>query len=257
MDYTMKATTTLAGQTALVTGASSGLGARFAYLLAMSGARVVLSARRLSRLAALADHITRSGGVCLPVQMDVARPETFSALVDDIESRFGRVTILVNNAGVPDADYAVRLRLDVVDQVIATNLRGPFILSCEIARRLIAAKESGRIVNISAIGAYAYAPDSAAALYATTKAGLNRMTEVLAIEWARFGINVNAIAPGMVHSEMTAGLLKRVGNASDAFPRKRIGDASILDATLLYLLAPESEYVTGTIVKVDDGQTAR
>ena len=143
-----------------------------------------------------------------------------------------------------------------VDQVLDTNLRAPFVLSCEVARRLIELELPGRIVNISSIGGFHYG-GGGAALYSISKAGVNRLTEALAVEWSRFGINVNAIAPGLFASEMSDGMMERMGDLTRAFPRQRIGQPENLDSTLLYLVSPASEMVTGTIVKVDDGQGPR
>ncbi|MGD8829681.1 MAG: SDR family oxidoreductase, partial [Pseudomonadales bacterium] len=137
-----------------------------------------------------------------------------------------------------------------------TNLRGPWDLSCEVARRLIAEKVPGRMVNISSVGAFNYGGNGAA-LYSVTKAAIVRMTEVLAVEWSRFNINVNAIAPGAFSSEMMDGMLERMGDISQHFPRKRICQPEQLDSTLLYLVSPSSEAVTGTCIKVDDGQGSR
>lgn len=130
------------------------------------------------------------------------------------------------------------------------------MLATEVGRRLVAAGESGRIVNISSMSAFHYAGEGAA-LYSVTKAAINRMTEVLAVEWARHGINVNAIAPGAFASEMMDGMLERMGDVSAGFPRRRIGNPAQLDGTLLHLVSPGSEAVTGTVVRVDDGQTHR
>ena len=121
---------------------------------------------------------------------------------------------------------------------------------------MIDAKQPGRIVNISSMGAFSY-NGMGAALYSVTKAAVNRMTEALAVEWARFGINVNAIAPGAFSSEMMDGMLSRIGDISQGFPRKRICEPPMMDSTLLYLVSPASEVVTGTVVKVDDGQSSR
>jgi NAD(P)-dependent dehydrogenase (short-subunit alcohol dehydrogenase family) len=247
----------LHGQVALVTGASSGLGARFAEVLAAAGASVAISARRTDRLAEVGHRIEAAGGRFLAVPLDVTQPATFVPVLDRIEDDLGPLSILVNNAGVTDAAYAVRMDLDLINRVLDTNVRAPFMLSSELARRLIQRKAPGRIVNISGIGAYSYSSASAASLYSTSKAAVARMTEVLALEWAKFGINVNAIAPGLIRSEMTEGMLARVGDVSKHFPRQRIGDPSVLDSTLLYLVSPTSAYVTGVVIKVDDGQTPR
>jgi NAD(P)-dependent dehydrogenase (short-subunit alcohol dehydrogenase family) len=246
----------LSGQVALVTGASSGLGRRFAVTLAAAGAGVVAAARRTDRLDELAAEIAEAGGTCVPVAADVTEAGDLVAAVDAAEEALGTVTILVNNAGIPDAQRAHKMPLELVDAVLDTNLRAPYVLACEVARRLIAAETPGRIVNISSMGAFDYG-GGGAALYSITKAAVNRLTEVLAVEWARYGINVNAIAPGAFHSEMMDGMISRVGDFSHAFPRKRMGDPGQLDSTLLYLVDPASEMVTGTVIKVDDGQHSR
>ncbi|MGA9795611.1 MAG: SDR family NAD(P)-dependent oxidoreductase [Rhizomicrobium sp.] len=249
--------TDLTGQTALVTGASSGLGARFARILAACGAKVVLAARRVERLEDLAIQIRAESGLAETVRLDVSSAAGCLEAVDGIERAHGLISILINNAGIPDAQHATKLSLEKIDQVFDTNLRAPFVLACEVARRLIATKKPGRIVNIASMSAYEYS-GGGAALYSVTKAGVVRMTEVLAVEWAKFGINVNGIAPGVVASEMTDGMLSRMGNGIvKGFPRNRVGDAMHLDSALLFLVSPSSEFITGTIIKADDGQGAR
>lgn len=246
----------LDGQVAIVTGASSGLGRRFAMLLAANGARVVATGRRLERLDDVAREITDTGGTCMPLQLDVTDAEQLASAVGTVEESLGPVQILVNNAGIPDAQYATKMPLTLIDQVFDTNLRAPYVLSCEVARRLIALELPGRIVNISSVGGFHYS-GGGAALYSITKAGVNRLTEALAVEWSRFHINVNGIAPGLFASEMSDGMIERMGDLTRAFPRKRIGQPENLDSTLLYLVSPASEMVTGTIIKVDDGQGGR
>jgi NAD(P)-dependent dehydrogenase (short-subunit alcohol dehydrogenase family) len=250
------ASTDLTGQVALVTGATSGLGRRFARTLAAAGASVVATGRRVERLEEVTAEIAADGGTAMGVPIDMTDVESIFAAVDRAEEAFGTVTILVNNAGIPDAQRAHKMPIELIDAVLDTNLRGPYVLSCEVARRLIAAEQGGRMVNISSIGAYHYAGNGAA-LYSITKAAVRRMTEVLAVEWARYGINVNGIAPGAFDSEMMDGMISRLGDFSGMFPRKRFGDPAQLDSTLLYLVAPSSEFVTGTVVIVDDGQGGR
>ncbi|BBZ05626.1 short-chain dehydrogenase/reductase [Mycolicibacterium chitae] len=250
------ASTDLSGQVALVTGASSGLGRRFAQTLAAAGARVVVTGRRGDRLKEVADEIVSTGGQCEPFTMDVTDATDCVSALDHAESAFGTVTILVNNAGIPDAQRAHKMSLEAIDAVIATNVRGPFVLSCEVARRLIAAGLPGRIVNLSSMAAFNYTGNGAA-LYSSTKAAVNRMTEALAVEWVRYGINVNAISPGSFASEMHDGMVARVGDFSQRLPRKRFGEPAQLDSTLLFLVGPSSEVVTGTVIKADDGQFPR
>ncbi len=246
----------LTGQVALVTGSSSGLGHRFSRVLAAAGATVVVTGRRFDRLEAVAGQIAEDGGRALPIALDMTDPDSIVSCVAQAEEALGPVTILVNNAGVPDAQRAHKMSQDLIDTVFDTNLRGPYVMSCEVARRLMAAEKPGRMVNISSVGGFNYSGQGAA-LYSITKAGIARMSEVLAVEWSRYHINVNCIAPGAFASEMMDGMLERMGDITKAFPRKRLGDPAQLDSTLLYLCGPASEAVTGTIIKVDDGQGSR
>lgn len=250
------ASTDLSGHVALVTGASSGLGARFARVLAASGAKVAIAARRMDKLEELAAEIRAAGGTALPIQLDVTDAEQLVAAVAAAEAGLGLVTILVNNAGIPDAQRAHKMPLELIDRVLDINVRAPFILSAEVARRLLAAKQPGRIINIASIAAFNYAGNGAA-LYSVSKAAVARMTEALAVEWAAAGINVNAIAPGAFESEMMDGMLSRMGDIAQYFPRKRIANPAQMDSTLLFLASPASEAVTGTVIKIDDGQSPR
>ena len=246
----------LTGQTALVTGASAGLGRRFAKTLAAAGAKVALTARRVERLEDLAAEIRADGGVAEAFALDVTDADQLLGVVGKVEAKLGVVTILVNNAGIPDAQRAHKMSVELIDRVLDTNVRGPYILSCEVARHLMAAKKPGRIVNIASSAAYSY-KGGGAALYSVSKSAVARMTEALAVEWAPFDINVNGIAPGAFTSEMMDGMLARVGDITVGFPRKRIGDPAQLDSTLLYLVSPASDFVTGTVIRVDDVQGGR
>lgn len=247
----------LSGQVALVTGASSGLGHRFARVLAAAGATVAVAARRTDRLHALVQTIQAAGGKAAAFALDVTQDAQFAPLFDAIAAQLGASpAILVNNAGIPDAQRAVKMSVDLIDRVIGVNLRAPYILCCEVARRLIAAKKPGRIVNIASVAAFEYSGNGAA-LYSITKSAVVRMTEALAVEWSSAHINVNAIAPGAFASEMMDGMLSRVGDISQHFPRKRLGDPAQLDSTLLFLVSPASDFVTGSTIRVDDGQSGR
>ncbi|MFT4658536.1 MAG: NAD(P)-dependent dehydrogenase (short-subunit alcohol dehydrogenase family) [Ilumatobacter sp.] len=246
----------LTGQVALVTGATSGLGHRFARVLAASGAKVIAAGRRRERLDELVATIKSSGGTAAGVEMDMTNTDSILEGFAQAEEAFGTITILVNNAGIPDAQRAHKMSIDLIDRVFDTNLRGPYVLSCEMARRLIELKLPGRQINISSISASQY-DGHGAALYSITKAGISRMTEALAVEWSRNHINVNGIAPGAFHSEMMDGMLERMGDFSGSMPRKRLGAPEQLDSTLLYLCSPASDAVTGTVIKVDDGQSPR
>ena len=246
----------LTGQVALVTGASSGLGWRFAKVLAACGAKVAVTGRRLDRLETLVAEIKADGGEAAAFALDVTDADQLVAVVDKAEKALGLVTILINNAGIPDAQRAHKMPLELIDRVLDTNLRAPYVLSCEVARRLMAAKTSGRMVNIASMAAFQYG-GGGAALYSISKAGVVRLSEALAVEWAPFNINVNCIAPGAFSSEMMDGMLARVGDIAARFPRKRIGDPAQMDSTLLYFVSPAAEFVTGAVVKIDDAQGGR
>ena len=246
----------LAGEVALVTGATSGLGARFAQVLAGAGAKVICTGRRLERLDKLVATIRSAGGSAVGVEMDMTDTDSITNGFVEAESAFGTVTILVNNAGVPDAQRAHKMDVELIDRVFDTNLRGPFVLSVEHAKRLLAEQRPGRQINISSMSGFHY-DGHGAALYSVTKAAIARMTETLAVEWSRNHINVNGIAPGAFESEMMDGMIERVGEFWQHMPRKRLGRTRQLDSTLLYLCSPASDAVTGTIIKVDDGQSPR
>ena len=247
----------LSNQVALVTGASSGLGYRFSKVLAKCGAKVALSARRVEKLESLAEEIKSDGGECMVVPIDMVDRESIRAAVKTVEEKLGTINTLINNAGMVDAQWAIKQSDELIDGVIDTNLVGPYLLSNEVARKLIEKKEPGRMINISSLAAFNTTPNSAAVLYSTTKSAIVRMTEALSVEWAKHHINVNAIAPGMFSSEMLDGMLERIGDVSQTLPRKRICTPEQMDSTLLFLVSPSSECVTGTCIKIDDGQTAR
>ena len=247
--------TDLSGKVALITGCTSGLGKRFAQVIAACGAKVAITGRRVDRLTELAEEIRAAGGVAEPIGLDMRDNDSILSCVEQAEAALGTINILVNNAGIPDAQRAHKMPLQLIDDVFDTNLRGPYVLSCEIARRLIAAEEPGRMINISSVGGFNYSGNGAA-LYSITKSGIVRMTECLAVEWARYNINVNAIAPGAFSSEMMDGMLERMGDIAQHFPRKRICDPAQMDSTLLYFLSPASDAVTGTYIKIDDGHGA-
>lgn len=246
----------LHGQIALVTGAGSGLGRQFALTLARAGATVVVAARRGDRLAEAVAAVANLGGRAHAMTLDVRDAAAIERTLEEVVELVGLPTILINNAGVPDARRAHRMPLTVVDQVLETNLRGPWLLATGLAARWIEAEVPGRVVNIGSMSGLHYTGEGAA-LYSVTKAAVHRMTEVLAVEWARYGINVNAVAPGAFASEMMDGMLARMGDLSESFPRRRLGRPDQLDSTLLYLVSPASDAVTGAVITVDDGQTHR
>jgi len=240
------------GKTALVTGASSGLGRHFARLLAREGARVVVAARRLDALAALADEIGGQGGTCIPVAMDVTDPEAVATAFRQIEREFaGSLSILVNNAGVAQTRAALDLDASEWAQVIQPNLTGAFLVAQQAARMM--RHGGGTIVNVASILGERVSKGLAA--YAASKAGLIQLTKALALEWAPLDIRVNALAPGYVETD-----LNRTFFASDAgqrlisrIPQKRLGQVHDLDGPLLLLCSDQSRYMTGAVIAVDGG----
>ena len=247
--------TDLSGQTAFITGTTSGLGYRFAQVLAACGANVAIAGRRVERLEALAEELRSTGAKVLPVPLDVTDTDALFASVDQVEKELGPVQILVNNAGKPDAQLALNMDPAFVDEMVATNLTSLFHLASEVTRRLREAELPGRIVNIAS-GA-AFSAGVGTSWYAITKSAVVRMTEMLALEFARYDVNVNCIAPGAFESEMMDGMLERMGDITAGFPRKRLGKPSQLDGTLLYLVSPSSDFVTGATIRVHDAQGAR
>ena len=242
----------LTGQTALVTGTTSGLGRRFAAVLAACGAKVAIAGRRVERLEELAAEIRADGGEVMPVQLDVTDTDALFEAVAHVQDAMGPIQILVNNAGIPDAKLALKMDPDFVDNILKTNFTSLFHLSCEVARRLKDAELPGRIVNISSMGAFRAGMGTS--MYAITKSAVIRMTEMLSLEFAKYDINVNAIAPGAFESEMMDGMLERMGDITKMFPRGRLGTPSQMDSTLMYLVSPASEFVTGTTIRIHDAQ---
>ena len=240
----------LTGEVALVTGASSGLGARFAKVLAAHGAKVIAAARRVERLTELA---AENAGIS-PLALDVTEPQTFGAGFDAAERVFGPLTLLVNNAGIAKGGRIVDTPPEDWRAVQNTNVDAVWHLSREFAMRLMARKSAGAIINIASVASTRVGATSAA--YAVSKAAVLHMTKAQAVEWARHGIRVNAIAPGYIHSEMTENYLaSEAGRATiGKVPQRRAGDPSDLDGTLLLLASKRaSGFMTGTAILVDGG----
>ena len=244
----------LKGRVALVTGASSGLGVQFARALADNGATVALAARRTDRLEALKDEIERKGGKALAIAADVTDRAAMARAFDAAEKAFGTVTILVNNAGIAHGGRAVEMPAEEWQKILSTNLDAVFFWAQEAARRMLAAKAQGAIVNIASVLGLAVAKGAVA--YATAKAGVVQVTKALAVELAFKGVRVNAIAPGWFVTEMNHDYL--IGEAGAAIKREipmgRFGNPGDLDGALLLLVSDAGSYITGTTVVVDGGQ---
>ena len=240
----------LTGEVALVTGASSGLGFRFAEVLAAHGAKVIAAARRVERLQALAAESPN----IFPLELDVTQTESLSEALDKAEAACGPLTLLINNAGWGGLDDSFQHTADDWRRLQATNVDSVWHLSQAFAKRLIARKQPGGIINISSVAGYIVSETPAP--YAIGKAAVVQMTRALGYELARHKIRVNGIAPGYIHSEMTDDYL-----ASDAgkamlkrVPQRRAGQPSDLDGTLLLLASPKaSGFMTGATIIVDGG----
>ncbi len=245
----------LTGKVALVTGASSGLGVRFAEVLAANGAVVVLVARRADRLEAVKARIEQSGGHAIAVEADVRNRTAMQAAFDGAEKAFGTVTILVNNAGVVHSGRAVELAEEDWRRVLATNLDAVFYWAQEAARRMLAVGKGGAIVNIASV--LGFSPDKGVAAYATAKAGVIQLTKALALELSFKGIRVNTIAPGWIVTEINRDYLAGPGAAMRRqIPIGRFGDVSDLDGPLLLLVSDAGRYMTGATIVADGGQLA-
>lgn len=256
----------LAGQVALVTGASSGLGARFAQLLAGAGAQVVLAARRTDRLAGQVAAIEAAGGRAIAVAMDVEQEASVIAGYDAASAAFGAApAIVVANAGMNARGLATDIAMADFDQVMGVNLRGVFLTAREGARRMVAEGTAGaagaagagggRVILIASMGGVRPLPGLTA--YSVSKAGVIMMGKALAREWARQGINVNTLCPGYVETEINADWLSEPGGQKmiAGFPRRRVMDATSLDGAMLWLASPAAAFTTGAVIQVDDGQS--
>ncbi|KPP95424.1 SDR family NAD(P)-dependent oxidoreductase [Erythrobacter sp. HL-111] len=249
----MSITVDLSGRTALVTGASSGLGARFGRILAANGARVALGARRRDRLEALAAEI---GPNAAAIAMDVAHEADVIAGYDAAEAAFGTVDTVIANAGIDGAGLMTEISEAEIERTLAINLKGAILTAREGARRMMAAGvTNGRIVLVASITAFEPSPGLVA--YAASKAGVVQAARSMAREWARAGICVNTISPGYIRTAIndewfdTEGGRKQIAR----FPRKRLMEESGLDGPVLFLCSDAAEFVTGADFVLDDGQT--
>jgi NAD(P)-dependent dehydrogenase (short-subunit alcohol dehydrogenase family) len=251
----------LSGRVALVTGASSGLGAQFARVLAKAGAGVVLAARREERLKLLRAEIEADDGDAHIVQLDVTDPASIRAAVAHAETEMGAIDILVNNAGIGGTQKLVDVTPESYDDVMATNTRGAFFVAQEVAKRMIARSKGtapgtftgGRIVNVASMAGLRVI--SQIGVYAMSKAAVVHMTRSMALEWGRFGINVNALCPGYIDTEINHHQWATESGQKlvQMLPRKRVGQPKDLDAALMMLCANESHFVNGAVIAADDG----
>ena len=251
----------LSGRVALVTGASSGLGAQFARVLAKAGAGVALAGRRVERLKSLRAEIEAEGGDAHVVALDVTDHDSIRSAVAHTETEMGTIDILVNNSGVATTQPLIEVEPDDFDYVFDVNARGAFFMAQEVGKRMIARAKGaapgtftgGRIVNIASMAGLKVMPKIG--VYAMSKAAVVHMTKAMALEWGRFGINVSAICPGYIDTEMNhmQWQTEQGKKLISMLPRRRVGSPSDLDVVLMMLCANESHFVNGAVIQADDG----
>ncbi|MGU7779785.1 SDR family oxidoreductase [Burkholderia sp. PU8-34] len=248
----------LEGKVALVTGASSGLGQRFAQVLSQAGAKVVLASRRVERLKELRAEIEAAGGAAHVVSLDVTDVQSIKAAVAHAETEAGTIDILVNNSGVSTMQKLVDVTPADFEFVFDTNTRGAFFVAQEVAKRMMMrangnGKPPYRIINIASVAGQRVFPQIG--LYAMSKAAVVHMTRAMALEWGRHGINVNAICPGYIDTEINHYLweTEQGQKLQSMLPRRRVGKPQDLDGLLLLLAADESQFINGSIISADDG----
>ena len=250
------------GKIALITGASSGLGARFAKALAGAGAQVVLASRRVNHLKELRAEIEAEGGAAHVVSLDVTDMASIKSAIAHAETEAGPIDILVNNSGVSMTQRLVDVSEDDYAYVMDTNLRGAFFVAQQTAKRMIARakgdpKKQHRIINIASVAGLRVLPQIG--VYCMSKAAVVHMTKAMAVEWGKYNINVNAICPGYISTEINEDYFasEQGQKLIDMLPRKRPGKPEDLDGLLLLLAAEESHFINGAIITADDGMTAQ
>ncbi|HEY0435282.1 MAG TPA: SDR family NAD(P)-dependent oxidoreductase [Phenylobacterium sp.] len=243
----------------MITGASAGLGAHFARLLAGEGAAVALTARRLDKVEALAGELAGQGHRAMALRLDVADAHSIAPAFDEIESALGPISILVNNAGVAGDGMALDMTIEHFDETFAVNVRGSYFAAQAAARLMIASgvaeRGEGRIVNLASVASQTNLPGLSA--YCASKAAVAMMTRVMAREWARRGIAVNALGPGYILTGINDAWFDSEGGQAQLkrFPRRRLMQDADLDAAMLMLTGPAARAITGSLFIIDDGQS--
>lgn len=247
----------LEGKVAIVTGASKGIGKGIALRYAQEGAAVVLASRSLNLLEAIARQINEKGGQALAIEVDVAQYASVAQMIEKTCECFGRLDILVNNAGIAMAAPSEELSLADWQRALDTDLSGVFY-GCQCAARKMMAQGGGCIINITSVYGLVAAPGRAA--YCASKAACNMLTKVLAIEWAKKNIRVNAIAPGYIRTELVQGVIAKgmlpVRAIEKRTPLGRIGEVEDILALAVYLASDESSFMTGSVINIDGGWEA-
>jgi len=251
----------LSGRVALVTGASGGLGAQFAKILSRAGAAVVLASRRLDKLKDLRAQIEAEGGAAHVVELDVTDHASIKSAVAHTETKVGPIDILVNNSGVSTTQRIQDVAEEDYDFIFNTNVKGAFFVAQEVGKRMLARAKGaapgsyagGRIINIASMAGLRVLPQIG--VYCMSKAAVVQMTRAMALEWGKFGINVNAICPGYIDTEINHHHWETEPGKKlvQMLPRKRIGKPEDLDALLVMLASGDSHFVNGAVIAADDG----
>ena len=251
----------LSGRVALVTGASSGLGTQFAKTLAKAGAGVVLAGRRIERLKSLRAEIEAEGGDAHVVELDVTDHDSIKAAVAHAETEMGTLDILINNSGVSTTQKLTDITPEDYDYIFDTNTKGAFFVAQEVGKRMLARAKGaapgtftgGRIVNIASMAGLKVLGQIG--VYCMSKAAVIHMTRSMALEWGKHGINVNAICPGYIDTEINHHhwQTEQGQKLISMLPRKRVGQPQDLDALLMLLASDQSHFINGAVVSADDG----
>jgi len=251
----------LSGRVAFVTGASSGLGAQFARTLAKAGAGVVLASRRIEKLKELRARIEGEGGDAHVIELDVTDFDSIKSAVAHAETEMGSIDILVNNSGVSTTQRLQDVTPDDYDYIFDTNVKGAFFVAQEVGKRMLARSRGaapgsftgGRIINIASMAGLKVLPQIGA--YCMSKAAVVQMTKAMALEWGRFGINVNALCPGYIDTEINHDHwhTEQGQKLVAMLPRKRVGQPQDLDALIVMLASDQSHFVNGAVIAADDG----
>ena len=248
----------LSGRVALVTGAARGLGRAISLALAHAGAHVALGLRDVKADSGLAAELRKLGRKALPLQMDMRTMEQISRAVDETVKEFGRIDILVNNAGIAPENLAENVREEDFDATLAVNLKGTFFASQAAGREMIRQK-SGTIINMSSQAGFAALPTES--IYCKTKAGIAHLTKCLAVEWGKYGITVNAVAPTFIRTPGTESALSDAAFRADTLERiaalHRIGEPMEVAGAVVFLASPAASLITGETILIDGGWTAR
>ena len=248
----------LTGQVALVTGAARGLGRAISLALAHAGAHVALGLRDVATGGDLAREIEAQGRHALPLQMDVTRLDQVSRAIDDTVARFGRLDILVNNAGIAPGNLAEDVRVEDFDSTLNVNLKGTFFAS-QAAGRVMIRQQRGCIVNMSSQAGFVALPTES--VYCITKAAIAHLTKCLALEWGKYNIRVNAVAPTFIRTAGTEPALADPAFRADVIERiaalHRIGEPMDVAGAVVFLASPAASLITGHTILIDGGWTAR